>query len=193
MPSTKQQIEKVFASHAVRKLNLGCFNKKMHGFINIDIRDDVSPDLTLDIFSLEGIPDNTVDLIYACHVLEHLDSHEFPKALQVWYDKLKMGGKVRIAVPNMEAVFAHYFYHKDLDALNSALWGSQRHPYDYHKHGWTFETLKADLERHHFRNVRLYDWRETEHCYVDDYSQAYVPHMDKEHGKLMSLNVEATK
>ena len=26
-----------------------------------------------------------------------------------------------------------------------------------------------------------------------DFSQAYVPHMDKEHGRLISLNVEALK
>ena len=29
--------------------------------------------------------------------------------------------------------------------------------------------------------------------YIDDYSQSYYPHMDKEDGKLMSLNVEAVK
>jgi len=93
----------------------------------------------------------------------------------------------------MEKVFAHYFYYRDLPALYSALWGSQRHPYDYHKHGWTFETLKSDLEDFGFKNVHQYNWRKTDHFYVDDYSQAYVPHMDKEHGQPMSLNVEAIK
>lgn len=175
------------------KLNLGCYNKKMHGFCNVDIREDVNPDVVDDIFKLSTFNNRTVDLIYACHVLEHLDAKESMVALARWYEVLKEGGKVRIAVPNMEKVFAHYFYYRDLKALNSALWGSQRHPYDYHKHGWTFETLKADLESVGFKDVALYDWRKTEHSFVDDYSQAYVPHMDKEHGELMSLNVEATK
>ena len=44
-----------------------------------------------------------------------------------------------------------------------------------------------------FRNLRQYDWRETSHGDVDDFSQAYIPHLDKEHGRLISLNVEATK
>jgi len=44
-----------------------------------------------------------------------------------------------------------------------------------------------------FKEVVRYDWRKTEHFYVDDYSQAYLPHMDKTNGKLMSLNVEAIK
>ena len=38
-----------------------------------------------------------------------------------------------------------------------------------------------------------YDWRQTLHKDHDDFSQAYVPHMDKEKGLLISLNVEADK
>ena len=53
--------------------------------------------------------------------------------------------------------------------------------------------LKEDLQKAGFKSVKKYDWRNTEHFYVDDYSQTYYPHMDKENGKLMSLNVEATK
>lgn len=176
-----------------KKLHLGCFNKKIYGFINVDIREDVDPDVVDDIFTLEKFEKNSVDLIYACHVLEHLSKKDALQALERWYEVLKTGGTVRIAVPNMEKVFAHYFYYKDLDVLNSALWGSQRHPYDYHKHGWTYNTLEQDLHNTGFVNVKPYDWRCTEHSYVDDYSQAYVPHMDKEHGELMSLNVEAQK
>ena len=44
-----------------------------------------------------------------------------------------------------------------------------------------------------FVNVRRYDWRQTIHKDYDDHSQAYYPHMDKENGLLMSLNVEADK
>jgi predicted SAM-dependent methyltransferase len=177
------------------KLHLGCYHKKIHGFVNIDIREDVNPDIVDDIFKLEKFKAGSVELIYASHVLEHLDHKDSKAALKRWYDVLQDEGVVRIAVPNMEMVFAHYFYHKDLPALYSALWGSQRHPYDYHKHGWTFDTLRQDLIDVGFDpySVRLYNWRETEHSFVDDYSQAYVPHMDKEHGKLMSLNVEAIK
>ncbi len=177
------------------KLHLGCFNKKIHGYINVDIREDVQPDVVDNIFTLKTFKKNSADVIYASHVLEHLDHRESKLALARWCEVLKPGGTVRIAVPNMEKVFAHYFYYKDLPALYSALWGSQRHPYDYHKHGWTFETLSDDLIEAGFGDdtIRIYDWRKTDHFYVDDYSQAYVPHMDKEHGQLMSLNVEANK
>ena len=58
-----------------------------------------------------------------------------------------------------------------------------------------FATLAEGLEAVGFRNVRRYDWRETDvgKLGIDDYSQAYLPHMDKESGRLMMLNVEADK
>lgn len=49
------------------------------------------------------------------------------------------------------------------------------------------------LEDVGFENVRRYNWRETEHALIDDYSQAYIPHMDKENGILISLNIECSK
>jgi hypothetical protein len=54
--------------------------------------------------------------------------------------------------------------------------------------------MRATLEAAGFGNVRRWDWRQTPpHREHDDFSQAYVPHMDKEHGRLVSLNVEADK
>ena len=175
------------------KLNLGCYNRKMNGFVNVDIRPDVDPDVVDNVFTLESFEDESVDLIYACHVLEHGDYKETDLALKRWNSVLKPGGILRLAVPDMEAHFAHYYYHRDLRLLHSTFWGSQKHPYDYHKNGWDFKKLKEDLGKSGFNRVRRYDWRETEHFYVDDYSQTYFPHLDKEDGKLMSLNVEAKK
>jgi predicted SAM-dependent methyltransferase len=165
----------------------------MAGFVNVDIREDVDPDVVDDIFTLEKFDNESADLIYACHVLEHVKRVQVLPTLRRWYDVLKTGGKVRIAVPDMEAVFSHYFYWKDLPRIWSSLGGSQRHDYDYHYSHFDFDTLSNLLKITGFKNVERYDWRQTEHWYVDDYSQAYEPHMDKEHGKLISLNVEATK
>jgi len=175
------------------KLNLGCYNKKLYGFTNVDIRSEVQPDLIDDAFRLEKIENESVDLIYACHILEHADYKDSEKALKRWFDVLKKGGRLRLAIPDMEAHFAHYYYHKDLRLLHSTFWGSQKHEHDYHKNGWDYKKIKEDLESAGFTTIKKWDWREVEHCHVDDYSQAYYPHMDKENGKLMSLNVEAIK
>lgn len=49
------------------------------------------------------------------------------------------------------------------------------------------------LETNGFENVHRYDWRQRIHKDYDDHSQAYFPHLDKENGILISLNVEAIK
>ena len=38
-----------------------------------------------------------------------------------------------------------------------------------------------------------WDWRKVDHGKFDDHSQAYIPHMQKETGTLISLNIEAVK
>ena len=73
------------------------------------------------------------------------------------------------------------------------LYGGQNYPENFHYVGFDFETLKEDLEGLGFTDVHIWDWKKVEHGSVDDFSQAYLPHMDKENGELMSLNVQATK
>ncbi len=56
-----------------------------------------------------------------------------------------------------------------------------------------FESLKKVLKSAGFKNIKLWDWKNVDHCINDDYSQSYIPHMDKENGVLMSLNIECQK
>ena len=63
----------------------------------------------------------------------------------------------------------------------------------YHKTTYDFESLRTVLENCGFSNVVEYNWRETDHAQFDDHSQAYIPHMDKENGVCISLNVECIK
>ena len=52
------------------KLNLGCSERKIHGFINIDSREEVNPDVVGDVTDLDSIDikNSSVDLIYASHI-----------------------------------------------------------------------------------------------------------------------------
>ena len=175
------------------KLNLGCGNARIPGFINVDIREHIKPDIVDDIAILEKFLPDSVDLIYASHVLEHIRRTTYMDVLKRWYDLIKVGGTLRIAVPDFEAVVNRYNETKDVAALIGFLYGKQDHPFNVHYYCWDFKSLKNDLEIVGFKNVRRYDWRETEHADIDDYSQSYLPHMQKETGVLMSLNVEGIK
>jgi hypothetical protein len=64
---------------------------------------------------------------------------------------------------------------------------------EYHRTVYDEDTLKNLLLECGFSKISRYDWRSTSHSKYDDYSQAYLPHMDKESGIHMSLNLEAVK
>ena len=176
------------------KLNLGCRNKKLPGFINIDICEDTKPDVVDNAFTLKKFQWESVDLIYSSHMLEHLNYAESFKALSRWHFLLKKGGVLRLSVPDLEVIFAHCLYYKNLSDMMHLLYGDQSTEFEYHKMGWTFDTLKIDLECMGFEDIKRWNWRTTEpHSYIDDYSQSYWPHMSKTDGRLLSLNVECKK
>jgi predicted SAM-dependent methyltransferase len=177
----------------MKRLHLGCGTKRIEGFVNVDIRDLPNVDLLDDISKLNNVEENSIDLIYACHVLEHFGRHEYMSVLKRWYDVIKDGGTLRISVPDFEQVVRYYNKHKDISKLIGFLYGGQTYEQNYHYCIWDFKSLQNDLESLGFINVRRYDWRDTEHSDVDDFSQAYLPHMDKENGQLMSLNIECKK
>jgi len=114
---------------------------------------------------------------------------------------LKRGGILRVAVPDFEAIVKVYLKYKDLNhrGILGPLYGRmviktpEGEKIIYHKTVYDFKSLKEVLESVGFKDVRRYDWRKTIHKDYDDFSQAYIPHMDKEHGILISLNVEAKK
>lgn len=177
----------------MKKINIGCGNRTIDGWINIDIFSDKDGVVTDDVSTLHTIEDQTVDVIYASHVLEHFGRHEIDDILKVWSRKIKPGGLLRIAVPDFEAVCKRYMSHGNIQEVLGFLNGGQRNQYDYHKVNFDFAKLESHLKNAGFTDIKRYDWRLTEHSNVDDYSQSYLPHMDKQNGMLMSLNVEAVK
>jgi len=176
------------------KLHLGCGDKILKGFTNVDIRKKEGVDLVDDISSLSGIKNESVELIYACHVLEHFGRYEYKKVLKRWYDVLETGGTLRLAVPDLKKVF-HLYVEKNtpLNTLMGFIYGGQTYEHNYHYVGFDYDTLKNDLLEIGFKQVHSWDWRETDHSDVDDFSQSYLPHMDKKNGQLMSLNIETIK
>jgi len=140
--------------------------------------------------------DASVSLIYASHVLEHFGRYEYKAVLKEWFRVLEPSGVLRLAVPDFAACAAIYYESGLVDGLSGLVGlivGGQRDGNDYHRMIFDEDYLRRDLLDLGFSEVRRWDWRTTEHARIDDYSQAYLPHMRKEDGRLMSLNLEAVK
>lgn len=181
------------------KLHLGCGKRFIPGFVHVDVADLPHIDHRTDVGSLPMFKDESATLVYACHVLEYFDRLQVVDVLREWHRVLAHGGIVRLAVPDFAALVEAYRRSGDLSRVLGPLYGRIEVPAGdgprvlYHRTVYDFESLRATLESVGFRNARRWDWRRTEHSDYDDFSQAYVPHMDKEHGLLISLNVEADK
>lgn len=173
-------------------LQIGCGKAYIPGWENVDIFSNVHADVYSSALALP-FPPESFDLIYASHVLEHLNRHIIMTALYHWRHLLKPGGILRISVPDFEAIIEYYQKTKDLRVIMGLLYGGQNSMLNVHHIVFDFSTLYAMLISTGFTDVYKWDWRKTEHSHIDDYSQAYLPHMDKDNGLLMSLNLEAVK
>lgn len=60
----------------LKKLHLGCGDKRLEGYTNIDIRPGDAVDHVSDLRTLSLEP-NSYDIIYSCAVIEHFGRKEW--------------------------------------------------------------------------------------------------------------------
>ena len=132
------------------KLNLGCGNKHLADYINVDkvARGGKSPDVDCYLTDLP-FTDNYADEILAVHVVEHFYEWEIDDVLREWIRVLKPGGKLVLECPDL--IKACWYM---IDAVSKEqepipqmtywpLYGDPGHkdPYMCHRWGWTPQTL----------------------------------------------------
>ncbi|MGA1791377.1 MAG: glycosyltransferase [bacterium] len=88
------------------RLHVGCGDRNLDGFINIDISG--KPQKKLDV--RKGLPyrNNCVDYIFSEHFIEHLSREESIRFLEECYRVLKPGGVCRVATPDLDEVIKSY-------------------------------------------------------------------------------------
>ena len=175
------------------KLHLGCGKRYIPGYTHIDVVEYNHIDIVNSIDRLPMIENNSCDVIYTCHVLEHFHRKIVGEVLKEWMRILKPDGILRISVPDMQSLLKIYQKTGNLELILGPIFGRCDYLYNFHYTGFDFKSLKKLLQFVGAKNIVRYDWRDTDHADIDDYSQAYIPHMDKENGTLISLNIEATK
>jgi len=89
------------------KLNLGCADIKKEDWLNVDLDPLTKPDLIADALNLPYL-ENSVDEIYAGHLVEHLTPLQATAAVQHWHTLLKPGGKLCIVTPDFKVLAEQY-------------------------------------------------------------------------------------
>lgn len=117
----KAELDALLAQPRIR-LNLGCGYQQIAGFIGVDFDESLDPDVVSPIDDLSWLPDNSVDMIYASHCLEHLDYEQSKVALREWLRVLKPAGWLDVTVPDINQVYLLY--------KKGAKWGDYSQPID---------------------------------------------------------------
>lgn len=99
------------------KLNLGCGDKILSGYINVDTvseRAGNRPDIICDVRNLDNFSDEYADEILAVHVVEHFWRWEVVSILKDWVRVLKPGGKLILECPNLKSACEEFLKNPDL-------------------------------------------------------------------------------
>lgn len=122
------------------KLNLGSGDKPLEGYHNLDAKhgDCIFPVKIPYGTTSACLDPEKADEIRASHVLEHFPHGQTQEILKHWVSKLKLGGILKLAVPDFQKIARAYVDHLDgknlcPGNLEGYLMGGQTDEYDYHK------------------------------------------------------------
>jgi len=87
------------------KINLGCGNNYLEGYVNVDFNSKYKTDILADLEYKLPFEDNSVDEVYCSHVLEHL--RNFLSVLKEIERITKVGALVHIRVPHFSNGLGH--------------------------------------------------------------------------------------
>ena len=125
----------------------------------VDVIERPEVDYVCNANKLSMFDDNSVDVIYASHVLEHFYYNiddELTNTLKEWHRVLKIGGKLMISVPDLKTLCWLYLhpsaYPMERHYIMRIMFGGQTDVYDVHKVGLDEDTLAMYLEMASFNS-----------------------------------------
>lgn len=155
------------------KLLLGCGKRKKKGWLGVDINAKVEPDIVDDMTKLFSIEPGSVEAIKSQYSFEHLTYESAIYALKNWFKVLKPGGELSIELPDLDKCYKMV---KSSDLTERkygfyGLFGSAANVYLMHKHAWDFKSLKAELKKYGFVNIRTGELERINKCKLLGYDR----------------------
>ena len=172
----------------MRYLHIGCgTNILPKPFENLDGREFEGVDHVSSASDLKQFDDETFDMVYASHILEHHPRNEVESVLKEWVRVVKVDGIVRISVPSFKSATQIYDKTGKLENILWPLSGGQTYDYEFHYCLFDERTLTALMKKCGLTAIHPWLYTRTRHSDYWDFSQAVT------HGIQVSLNLEGRK
>jgi len=139
------------------KIEIGGGEVPAKNYLNVDIRKSEYVDIVASALYLPFKTDS-VDIVLAEHLIEHLGKNEAPLFLKEVKRILKQGGTIIIRAPDFRALVEAYLERGLTGKLNNCVilngfYGAQKHQYDYHKSGYDKERLHSLMATVGFKEI----------------------------------------
>ena len=172
------------------KLHIGGEETK-EGWKILNIQKKPGVDFIGDITDLSQFDDETVEEVYASHVLEHVALAKVEKTFYGIQRVLRKGGKFYISVPNLDTlaqIFAKIPEGQDKYKIMTMIYGGQTDSHDFHYIGYWPNLLFSVLIKAKFKRYERVEFFNI----FNDTSMATLPTLN---GAVVpvSLNVIAYK
>ena len=168
------------------KLHIGGEEKK-DGWKILNIQNKENVDFVGNITDLSQFENDSIDEIYASHVVEHIPLKDVKKTFDGIFRVLKNDGKFYVSVPDLDVLCQIFM---DPSAPNKVkihimriMFGGQVDDYDFHYTGWNLRFMYDYLKDAGFTDIK----RVKSFSLFNDTSD-YAPY-----GSPISLNVIALK
>jgi predicted SAM-dependent methyltransferase len=139
------------------KLHIGGRERKDDWKI-LDAQPGPNVDYVGDIRNLDQFGDDSLDAVYASHVLEHVGQSDIAPVLKGIRRTLKPGGELQVAVPDLD-VLCHLFLNPRASVqmkwqTMQMMFGGQTDAHDFHYVGFNEHFLRHFLGETGFREMR---------------------------------------
>jgi len=174
-------------------VHIGCGSKNSPEFINVDARPFPHVHIITDnITSLPNFQNATVDMVYMCHILEHVKHGDLKKVLLEMKRVLKKGGTLRISVPDFDQIIHIYANTgKNINPIKYPLMGKQDYPYNTHYSVFNRQYLSELLQKVGFEKITNWDPNDCQYHDFEDFASHKIEVNGKKY--TISLNLEAFK
>jgi predicted SAM-dependent methyltransferase len=173
-------------------LNLGCGHVTHPAFINVDALAAWHVHYIRPLDDLSPFPDDSADLVYASHCLEHFSHQQVNHVLGEWRRVIKPGGVLRLGAPDFDQLLAIYeATGRDIEQIQWYLMGGQTYPLNAHYTTFTRRSLTDRLLAVGFTHVRGWEKGTDELTSLPDHTGDAVE-VDGRRFQI-SLNLEAVK